>query len=71
MFYKVALEVLTGSGAKLVLRMMLNDVRLPEIVRDLLERSGALHKLVTNATHEILMEIKTMLYGHESKIAFK
>jgi hypothetical protein len=46
--------------------MMLNNVRLPEIVGDLLERTGTLHKLVANATHEILVEVKTMLYEQES-----
>jgi hypothetical protein len=46
--------------------MMLNNVRLPEIVGDLLERTGTLHKLVANATHEILVEVKTTLYEQES-----
>lgn len=50
----------------MVLRMMLNNVRLPEIVGDLLEQTGTLHKLVANATHEILVEVKTMLYEQES-----
>lgn len=64
-FYKAAIEVLNDSGAKLVLRMMLNNVRLPEIVGDILERTGTLHKLVANATHGILVEVKTMLYEQE------
>lgn len=51
----------------MVLRMMLDNVRLPEIVADFLERTGALHKLVANATHEILVEVKTMLYEQESE----
>jgi hypothetical protein len=66
-FYKVAIEVLADSGAKMVLRMMLNNVRLPEIVGEFLQRTGALHKLVVNATHEILVEVKTMLYERESR----
>jgi hypothetical protein len=66
-FYKVAIEVLADSGAKLILRMMLNNVRLPEIVGEFLQRTGALHKLVVNATHEILVEVKTMLYERESR----
>jgi hypothetical protein len=46
--------------------MMLNNVRLPEIVGDLLERTGTLHKLVVNATHEILVEVKTILHEQQS-----
>jgi hypothetical protein len=65
-FYKVALEVLSKSGARMVLRMMLDNVRLPEIVEDFLKRAGTLHKLVVNATQELLLEIKTMLYEQES-----
>lgn len=51
----------------MILRVMLNNVRLPEIVGDFLKRSGALNKLVVNATQEILLEIKTMLYDQESE----
>ena len=52
----------------MVLRMMLDNVRLPEIVEDFLKRADTLHKLVVNATQELLLEIKTMLYEQESMI---
>lgn len=55
----------------MVLRMMLDNVRLPGIIAEFLERTAALHKLVANATHEILVEVKTMLYEQESKSIFK
>jgi hypothetical protein len=45
---------------------MLDNVQLPDIVGNIIERTGTLHKLVANATHEILVEVKTMLYEQES-----
>lgn len=55
----------------MVLRMMLNNVRLPEIVGDFLKLTGALQKLVANATQGILLEVKTMLYEQESRNTYK
>lgn len=51
----------------MVLRLMLNNVRLPEIVEEFSKRTDALNRLVVNATQEILLELRTMLFDQESK----
>ena len=66
-FYKVAYEILTRSGAKLVLKMIRDNERLPNIVQDFLKHAETLRKLVEKATWEVVEDIKTMLYDSESK----
>lgn len=67
-FYKVAFEILTRKGAKLVMKMVLEQDRLPEIVQDFLKHADTLRKLVQKATLEIVEDIKSMLYECESKV---
>lgn len=67
-FYKVAFETLTKKGAKLIIKMVLENDRLPRIVQDFLQYSEALHKLIINATLEIVEEMRTMLYHDKSKL---
>lgn len=38
-FYNVAVEILTKRGAKLVMRMVLENDRLPNIIKDFLNRA--------------------------------
>ncbi|MCJ1435357.1 hypothetical protein MMC27_004729 [Xylographa pallens] len=64
-FYKVAFEILTRKGAKLVMKIILENDRLPNIVQDFLRNAGTLRKVVQKATLEIVVDIKTMLYDHE------
>ena len=66
-FYKVAFEILTRKGAKLVMKMILENDRLPNIVQDFLRHADTLRKLVQKATWEIVEDIKAMLYDRESK----
>ncbi len=66
-FYKVSLEILTRKGAKLIMKIVLDNNRLPDIVKDFLKYSDTLRKLVQKATWEIVEDIKAMLYDHESK----
>ena len=66
-FYKVAVEILTRKGAKLVMKMILENDRLPNIVQDFLRHAETLRKLVQKATWEIVEDIKAMLYDRESK----
>lgn len=64
-FYKVAFEILTRKGAKLVMRLILENGRLPSIVQDFLRHADTLRKLVQKATWEIVEDIKAMLYDQE------
>lgn len=66
-FYKVAHEILTRRGAKLVMKMVLETDRLPNVVEDFLRHADTLRKLIEKATWEIVEDIKTMLYDSESK----
>jgi hypothetical protein len=65
-FYNAAFEILSRKGAKLVMRVILENDRLPNIVQDFLKHAGNLGKLVQKATLEIVEDIRTMLYDHES-----
>jgi hypothetical protein len=66
-FYKVAHEILTRKGAKLVMKMVLETDRLPNVVEDFLRHADTLQKLIEKATWEIVEDIKAMLYDSESK----
>jgi len=50
-----------------VLKMILENDRLPNIVQDFLRHAEILRKLVQKATWEIVEDIKAMLYDRESK----
>lgn len=65
-FYKVAHEILTNRGRKLVMKMVLETDRLPKIVQDFLRHADTLRKLIEKATWEIVEDIKGMLYDRES-----
>jgi hypothetical protein len=66
-FYQVAFEILTKKGAKLMMTMILENDRLPNIVKEFLKLSENLRTLVQKATWEIVEDIKAMLYDRESK----
>lgn len=68
-FYKAAFEILTRNGAKLLVKMVLDNGRLPNIVQDFLACSENLRKLVQKATWEVVEDIKSMLYDRESKFS--
>ncbi|KAH8695691.1 hypothetical protein BGW36DRAFT_429550 [Talaromyces proteolyticus] len=61
-FYKVAFETLTRKGAKLIMKIILENDRLPNIVQEFLKYSESLRKLLDKATLEIMEEMRTMLY---------
>lgn len=66
-FYASALEILSSKrGVKLLMAIVLEDGRLPKIVSDFLRHADHLRKLVQKATWEIVEDIKSMLYDHES-----
>ncbi|KAG9231371.1 hypothetical protein BJ875DRAFT_506721 [Amylocarpus encephaloides] len=64
-FYNVAFEILTRKGVKLVMKIILENDRLPNIVQDFLRHAENLRKLVQKATWEIVEDIRAMLYDHE------
>lgn len=66
-FYKTAFEMLTRRGAKLVMKIVLETDRLPNIVQEFLRHANNLGNLVQKATWEIVEDIKSMLYDRESK----
>lgn len=66
-FYKVAHEILTRRGVKLVMKMILETDRLPNIVQDFLKHADILRKLVEKATWEVVEDVRAMLYDSESK----
>ena len=66
-FYKVALEILSRKGVRMVMQMALDNEHLLNIVKDFLRYSDTLQKLVQKATWEIVEDIKAMLYNHKSK----
>jgi hypothetical protein len=68
-FYKVAHEILTERGRKLVMKMILETDRLPNIIHDFLRHADTLRKLIEKATWEIVEDIKGMLYDRESKLS--
>ena len=67
-FYVTAFEILTRKGAKLVMKLILKNSHLPDIVKDFLGHADNLRKLVQKATWEIVEDIKTMLYDYESML---
>ena len=50
-----------------MMKMILENDRLPNIVQDFLKHAGVLRKLVQKATWEVVEDIKAMLYDRESK----
>ena len=67
-FYIAAYEILDRKGAKMVIKMVVEKDRLPEIVQDFLRHADILRKTVQKATWEIVEDIKSMLYDRESKV---
>lgn len=66
-FYKVAHEILTRRGVKLVMKMILEANRLPEIVTQIVSNADNLERLVSRATWEITQDIQSMLYDSQSE----
>lgn len=52
----------------MIMKMILETDRLPNIVQDFLRHADTLRKLIEKATFEIVEDIKTMLYDYESKL---
>ena len=50
-----------------MIKMILENDRLPNIVQDFLRHAETLRKVVQKATWEIVEDIKAMLYDRESK----
>lgn len=68
-FYRVAHEILTRTGVKLMIKMVLETNRLPEIIAQIVNHAASLERLVSKATWEIVQDIQIMLYDSQSKFA--
>lgn len=67
-FYKVAFDILTRKGVKLIMKMVLENDRLPSIVQEFLKCAEILHKLVEKSIWGITQDIQSMLYHSESEL---
>ena len=65
-FYYAAFDILTRKGTRLVMTMVLENDRLPGIVKEFLKHTSKLHILVQKATFEIVAEIETLLLDGKS-----
>ncbi|KAJ4247812.1 hypothetical protein NW762_013021 [Fusarium torreyae] len=61
-FYVSAYELLSKRRTKLVLAMVSDTGKLPDIVKDFLTQAEHLRSIVAKATFDILQDIKVMLY---------
>lgn len=66
-FHAVAYDILTRKGMRLLIKMVLEKDRLPDIVVEFLAHAGTLQKLIQKATLEIALDIKNMLCEERSK----
>ncbi|KAK3897896.1 hypothetical protein C8A05DRAFT_38525 [Staphylotrichum tortipilum] len=64
-FYNAAFEILSKKGVKMVMKIVLENERLPVIVQEFLEHAALLQKLVEKATLEIVDDIRNMLYDQK------
>ncbi|KAJ6019002.1 hypothetical protein N7522_001069 [Penicillium canescens] len=64
-FYDAAVELLTRKGAKLVMRMVWDNDRLPTIVQEFLTSADNLNKVIQKATMDILEDIRKQLYAQD------
>lgn len=69
-FYNAALEILARKGAKLVMKLVSENDRLPTIVKDFLACADALHFIIQKATMDILDDIQKAIYFQDSKVLF-
>lgn len=67
-FYKVAFDILTRKGVKLIMKMVMENDRLPSIVQDFLKCADILHKLIEKSVLRITQDIQAMLYHSESEL---
>ncbi|RMJ25106.1 hypothetical protein PHISP_04047, partial [Aspergillus sp. HF37] len=60
-FYMAICDILARKGSRLVMKMILENDRLPSIVQDFLRCSDILHNVVQSTTLRILQDIHSML----------
>ncbi|KAH6646799.1 hypothetical protein BKA67DRAFT_525676 [Truncatella angustata] len=64
-FYHVAFEMLIKRGTKLLINLVMQDERLPDIVKEFLNHAGQLRDIVHNETLSIVQDMKVMLYDEQ------
>ena len=65
-FYVSAYELLSKRRTRLVLAVISDTGKLPDIVKDFLTQAEHLRNIVAKATFDILQDIKFMLYDERS-----
>ena len=68
-FHAVAYDILTRRGMKLLIKMVMDKDRLPDIVVEFLAHASTLQKLIQKATAEIALDIKNMLCEERSTVS--
>lgn len=69
-FHATAYDILTKKGMKLLIKMILEKDRLPEIVEEFLAHAEVLQRLVQKAIAEILLDIEEMLCDSKSMVVY-
>ncbi|CZT20874.1 uncharacterized protein RCC_06734 [Ramularia collo-cygni] len=64
-FYQASFDILKLKGVKIVMKTVLVNNHLPDLVADFLKHTEVLHKIVQNATADIINDIKLMLYDQQ------
>jgi hypothetical protein len=66
-FYQAVCDILSRKGSRLVMKMILENDRLPSIVQDFLRCSDILHNVVQTTTLRITQDIHSMLLDEKSE----
>ncbi|KAK9434875.1 NACHT domain protein [Metarhizium brunneum] len=69
-FYQAAYDILTRRKVKLVLKIILENDKLPAIIGEFITRASNLRNLIHTTTLEVVQEIQVMLYDQQSKSPF-
>lgn len=69
-FYQAAYDILTRRKVKLVLKIILENDKLPAIISEFITRANNLRNLIHTTTLEVVQEIQAMLYDQQSKSPF-
>ncbi|KID94934.1 NACHT domain protein, partial [Metarhizium majus ARSEF 297] len=64
-FYQAAYDILTRRKVKLVLKIILENDKLPAIISEFITRASNLRNLIHTTTLEVVQEIQAMLYDQQ------
>ncbi|KAK8931672.1 Vegetative incompatibility protein HET-E-1 [Metarhizium anisopliae] len=67
-FYQAAYDILTRRKVKLVLKIILENDKLPAIISEFITRANNLRNLIHTTTLEVVQEIQAMLYDQQTSL---